>query len=65
MDALRNAGLGHIAVIIGGIVPDNELGLMQDAGVAHIFHPGASRVEIVERVEELVDGVRAADLRVA
>lgn len=63
MDALRDAGLGHIAVIIGGIVPDGEIGLLRDAGVAHVFHPGAGREEIVARVRELVAGARAVDLR--
>jgi methylmalonyl-CoA mutase C-terminal domain/subunit len=61
MDALRNAGLGHIAVIIGGIVPDNELEMLQAAGVAQVFHPGASRDDIVASVRVLVDGARTLD----
>jgi len=59
MDALRHAGLGHIAVIIGGIVPDHELEMLHAAGVAQVFHPGASREEIVTGVQNLVEGARA------
>jgi len=62
MQALRHSGLGHIGVIVGGIVPDNEMTMLRDAGVAHVFHPGAGRDEIVSKVRALVDEVRAADL---
>lgn len=50
MGALREAGLSHVAVVVGGIVPDEEAELLTSAGVAHIFHPGAAREEIVQRV---------------
>ncbi len=59
MDALREAGLGHIGVIVGGIVPDDEEAVLKDAGVAHVFHAGSSREEIVASIEELVHTVRA------
>lgn len=51
--ALRQAGLSHVAVVVGGIVPDEEVDLLTSAGVAHVFHPGATREEIVERVGAL------------
>jgi len=53
MDALREAGLSHVAVVVGGIVPDEEIGLLTSAGIAHIFHPGSSREEIVEKISAL------------
>jgi methylmalonyl-CoA mutase C-terminal domain/subunit len=61
MVALRTAGLGQVAVVVGGIVPDNELDMLRYAGVAHVFHPGSSREDIVARVSELVDAARACD----
>lgn len=60
MEALRTAGLGHVAVVVGGIVPDSEVSLLTEAGVAQVFHPGASRDEIVSRVAELAAQSRAA-----
>lgn len=53
MGALREEGLSHVAVVVGGIVPDEEIDLLTSAGVAHVFHPGAAREEIVERVGAL------------
>ena len=58
MDALREAELGHVGVIVGGIVPDTEHSLLKDAGVAQIFGPGASRDDIVAGVDQLGTQVR-------
>ncbi len=51
MAALREAGLNHVAVVVGGIVPAQEAPLLVDAGVRQIFGPGSSREEIVAAVE--------------
>ena len=53
MDALRGAGLDHVRVIVGGIVPDEEKGALLAAGVSRIFGPGAARDEIVDFVATL------------
>jgi methylmalonyl-CoA mutase C-terminal domain/subunit len=60
--ALRDNGLGHIGVIVGGIVPDSERPMLYDAGVARIFGPGSSRSEIVDCVAELGAAVRESRL---
>ncbi|MCK9284034.1 MAG: cobalamin-dependent protein [Rhodocyclaceae bacterium] len=60
MEALKTAGLGHIAVVVGGIVPDSEVGLLTDAGVAYVFHPGASRDQIVNTISGLAANARAS-----
>ncbi len=59
MAALGQAGLGHIAVVVGGIVPDSEIALLTSAGIARIFHPGATREDIVEAIAALAAGARA------
>lgn len=53
MTALKEAGLGHVAVVVGGIVPDPEIPALLDAGVRQVFGPGASRDDIVTAVAEL------------
>lgn len=53
MTALAEAGLSHIAVVVGGIVPDAEIGLLTSAGIAHIFHPGATRENIITTISAL------------
>src|SRR5262245_40328564 len=60
MKALKKAQLEHIPVIVGGIVPDDDEKKLKKAGVRHVFHPGASREEIVSRVAELAGEARSA-----
>lgn len=60
VEALREAGLGHVAVVVGGIVPPEDEPALRSAGVAEIFHPGASREEIVAEVSRLARAARAA-----
>ena len=49
VDALRDAG-ARAAVVVGGIVPDPDVALLHDAGVAAVLGPGASGDEVVEAV---------------
>jgi methylmalonyl-CoA mutase, C-terminal domain len=60
MKALKKAQLEHIPVVVGGIVPDDDEKKLRKAGVRHVFHPGASREEIVSRVAELAGEARTA-----
>lgn len=60
MKALKKGGLEHIPVVVGGIVPDEDERKLKKAGVRHVFHPGASREEIVSKVAELATAARAA-----
>ena len=60
MEALRAAGLGHVRVVLGGIVPDSELGMLAEAGVREVFHPGSTREEIVDAVQRMAREARAA-----
>jgi methylmalonyl-CoA mutase C-terminal domain/subunit len=60
LKALKKAGLGEVPVVIGGIVPDEDERKLRKAGVKEIFHPGASREEIVSRVAALAGQARAA-----
>jgi methylmalonyl-CoA mutase C-terminal domain/subunit len=59
MQALGEAGLGDVAVIVGGIVPDEDEQQLLDAGVARVFHPGSPLPSIAEAVRELAAAVRA------
>jgi methylmalonyl-CoA mutase, C-terminal domain len=60
LKALIKAGLGHLPVVVGGIVPDADESKLKKAGVRHVFHPGASREEIVEVMARLAAQARAA-----
>lgn len=60
MKALREAGLNHVKVIVGGIVPDDDEQALIHAGVNRVFHPGGSLDEITEAVTDLTHHARGA-----
>jgi len=60
MRALRDAGLADVTVIVGGIVPDEDEHTLLAAGVARVFHPGASLDDIAIFVREATVRTRAA-----
>ena len=53
VEALRSKG-SDIPVIVGGIVPNNDLEDMSAAGVAAVFGPGASADEMVASINQVV-----------
>jgi methylmalonyl-CoA mutase, C-terminal domain len=53
VEALRAKG-SDIPVIVGGIVPSNDLEDMRDAGVAAIFGPGATSEEMIAAINAVV-----------
>ncbi len=59
LSALRDAGLGHVRLVVGGIVPDDEVEELLRAGVARVFHPGSAREDIVAAVRKLAADARA------
>ena len=62
IQALRDAGLADVAVIVGGIVPDEDEQMLLDAGVARVFHPGSTMAEIAAYISEITPGIRARRL---
>ena len=60
MRALREADVAGVAVIVGGIVPDEDEAALLDAGVARVFHPGSSLDEIAEYIRSVVPALREA-----
>ena len=47
MEALAQAEMGDVIVVVGGIVPDQDVAMLKDVGVSEIYHPGTSRDEII------------------
>jgi methylmalonyl-CoA mutase cobalamin-binding domain/chain len=46
LNMLKQRGLGHVRVIVGGIVPPSDIPRLEALGVAKVFTPGASLDEI-------------------
>ena len=52
-EAITGAGL-DIPLIIGGIVPDEDVEELMDAGIAAVLGPGASAEEVVATVQNAI-----------
>ncbi len=57
VEALRRRD-SVIPVVVGGIVPSNDVEDLKAAGVAAVFGPGASDDEIVNAIRSLVEPVQ-------
>lgn len=51
---LHDAGMQDVLIIVGGIVPDEDIPKLKEAGVAEVFQPGASTQEIVDFIRSHV-----------
>jgi methylmalonyl-CoA mutase cobalamin-binding domain/chain len=52
LELLRQAGLDHVRVLVGGIIPDPDVPKLLDMGVARVFGPGTSLDDIVAFLRE-------------
>src|ERR687885_798696 len=52
LDLLRRAGLGHVGVLVGGIIPEGDIPKLLDMGVARVFGPGTALPDIVAFLRE-------------
>ena len=59
LEQLRQAGLGHVGVIVGGTIPDDDSKKLLECGVARVFGPGTPLAEIVEFLSGQEDQARA------
>jgi methylmalonyl-CoA mutase cobalamin-binding domain/chain len=52
LELLRQAGLGHVGLLVGGIIPEADVPKLLEMGVARIFGPGTPLDEIVSYLRE-------------
>jgi methylmalonyl-CoA mutase C-terminal domain/subunit len=45
---LRDRGMGDVLVTVGGIIPDDDVPALKEAGVAGVFGPGTTISEVAE-----------------
>ena len=48
MSLLREAELGHVGVLVGGVIPESDISELERIGVARVFGPGTPIDEIVQ-----------------
>ena len=52
IEELKKLGLDDVVVLVGGIIPDEDVPALLDMGVAGVFGPGTLTSEIVETIEQ-------------
>ena len=53
MAAARDAGL-DTPIVLGGIVPENDVAILKEAGIAAVLGPGVSADQVVAVVRDAV-----------
>jgi methylmalonyl-CoA mutase cobalamin-binding domain/chain len=48
LETMRQAGLGHVGMLVGGIIPEADVPKLIELGVARVFGPGTAISEIAE-----------------
>ncbi|HZT70748.1 MAG TPA: cobalamin B12-binding domain-containing protein [Terriglobia bacterium] len=51
---LREGGMQDVLVVVGGIIPDEDIPRLKEAGVSAVFQPGTSTQEIVDFIRNNV-----------
>ena len=59
LELLRAAGLGHVRVMVGGIIPEADVGKLQEMGVARVFGPGTPLPQIVAYLQQRTEAGHA------
>jgi len=54
MTLLREKGLEHVTVLVGGIIPDVDIPKLKAMGVQGIFLPGSPMQDIIEFINRTV-----------
>lgn len=54
MERLREKGLDHVLVLVGGIIPDVDVPKLKALGVAGVFLPGSPMQDIVDFIHQHV-----------
>ena len=48
MTLLRAQGLDHVLVLVGGIIPDQDIPKLREIGITGVFLPGSPMQEIID-----------------
>ena len=52
MELLRQQGMTDVTVLVGGIIPEQDIPALKQSGIAEVFLPGTSTLDIVEFIRK-------------
>ena len=53
MERLREKGMADVAVVAGGIIPEDDIPALEKAGIRAIFGPGTPTPDIVAAIQKI------------
>ena len=56
MEQLRERGAGDIPVFVGGIIPEDDISDLKEAGVRAVFTPGSPTSDIADAIVQAAAG---------
>lgn len=51
---VRQNGMDNVVVLVGGIIPDEDIGPLKQAGIEEVFGPGTSTQDIIAFINSRV-----------
>ncbi|WP_326908158.1 cobalamin B12-binding domain-containing protein [Sedimentibacter sp. MB31-C6] len=54
VELLKEQGVNDILVVGGGVIPDDDIPGLKDAGIAEIFTPGTTTTKMIEYIKSNV-----------
>ena len=54
IELVRQNGQNEVVFFVGGIIPDEDIPILTQAGVRSVYGPGTSTVKIVEEISQFV-----------
>jgi methylmalonyl-CoA mutase C-terminal domain/subunit len=52
---MKEEGLDHVLIVIGGIIPDEDIPKLKEMGVAEVFLPGTPLEQMTKYVSQEVE----------
>jgi methylmalonyl-CoA mutase cobalamin-binding domain/chain len=52
MELMKKEGLDEVLVVVGGIIPDQDVPKLKALGIAEVFQPGASTEDIIAYIRQ-------------
>lgn len=60
MEVLGAQEKADLKVVVGGVIPPDDVKTLRDMGVTQVFGPGTPRVDLLAKIDALVSPVAAA-----
>ena len=55
LELMNERGIADKPVVVGGIIPHDDIEILKKKGIAEVFGPGTSLKQLEQRIKELVE----------